>query len=185
MTRFEEVQMKIAESAKNYLEIFNMQVFIEQFTLDRESRFSLTLPNMDTPYALTATVSFTYDAFQTGMTIYEDDTEESSMDADNSLEMEFLIKLPIMEDYPNIEALLAEVEEEYPDTQPVLFVKEIIPSEQSSKEYEISYIYDIEANDLGDDELFDQFFEELRGILQLIHNRTQDYIDHSWYSSEE
>jgi len=41
MTRFEEVQMKIAESAKNYLEIFNMQVFIEQFTLDRESRFSL------------------------------------------------------------------------------------------------------------------------------------------------
>ena len=186
MTRFEEVQMKIAESAKNYLEIFNMQVFIEQFTLDRESRFSLALPNMEIPYALTATVSFTYDAFQTGMTLYEDDTtEESSMDADTPLELEFLIKLPIMEDYPNIEALLAEVEEEYPDTQPVLFAKEIIPSEQSSREYEISYIYDIEATDLGDDELFDQLFEELRGILELILKRTQDYIDHSWYSTEE
>ncbi len=185
MTRFEEVQMKIAESAKNYLEIFNMQVFIEQFTLDRESRFSLALPNMETPYVLTATVSFTYDAFQTGMTLYEEDTEESSMDADNPLELEFLIKLPIMEDYPNIEALLAEVEEEYPDTQPVLFAKEIIPSEQSSREYEISYIYDIEANDLGDDELFDQLFEELRGILELVLKRTKDYIDHSWYSPEE
>ncbi|HXW69553.1 MAG TPA: hypothetical protein VEJ88_08065, partial [Dissulfurispiraceae bacterium] len=85
----------------------------------------------------------------------------------------------------NIEALLAEVEEEYPDTQPVLFAKEIIPSEQSSREYEISYIYDIEATDLGDDELFDQLFEELKGILELIHTRTRDYIDHSWYSPEE
>jgi hypothetical protein len=185
MTRFEELQMKIAESAKNYLEIFNMQVFIEQFTLDRESRFSLTLPHMDPPYALTAIVSFTYDAFQTGMTLYEEDTEESSMEADTSLEIEFLIKLPILEDYPNIEALLAEVEEEYPDTQPVLFAKEIIPSEGSSREYEISYVYDIEANDLGDDELFNQIFEELRGILELIRKRTQDYIDHSWYSAEE
>jgi hypothetical protein len=185
MTRFEEVQMKIAESAKNYLEILNMQVFIEQFTLDRESRFSLALPHMEPPYALMATVAFTYDAFQTGMTLYDDDTEESTMDADTSLELEFSIKLPIMEDYPSIEALLAEVEEEYPDTQPVLFSKEIIPSEQPSKEYEISYVYDIETNDLGDDELFDQIFEELRSILELIRKRTQDYIDHSWYNSEE
>lgn len=176
--------MKIAESAKNYLEILNMQVFIEQFTLDRESRFSLELPDMEPPYSLMAVVSFTYDAFQTGMTLY-DDTEEGSADADNSLELEFTIKLPIMEDYPNIEALLAEVEEEYPDTQPVLLAKEIIPSEQTSKEYEISYVYDIEANDLGDDELFDQIFEELRGILELIRRRTREYIDHSWYTAEE
>ncbi len=35
MARFEEVQMAIAESAKNYLDIYNMQVLIEQFTLDR------------------------------------------------------------------------------------------------------------------------------------------------------
>src|SRR3974390_2153282 len=100
MTRFEEVQMKIAESAKNYLEILNMQVFIEQFTLDRESRFSLELPNMEPPYSLMAVVSFTYDAFQTGMTLYDDDAEENSMDADTSLELEFEINLPIMEDYP-------------------------------------------------------------------------------------
>src|SRR5208283_3433723 len=185
MTRFEEVQMKIAESAKNYLEILNMQVFIEQFSLDRESRFSLSLPQMDPPYALMATVSFNYDAFLTGMTLYDEEPEENAMDADASLELEFSIKLPVMEDYPNIEALLAEVEEEYPDTQPVLFAKEMFPSEQSSREYEISYVYDIDAGDLGDDELFDQLFEELRGILKLILKRTQDYIDHSWYSSEE
>lgn len=185
MTRFEEVQMKIAESAKNYLEILNMQVFIEQFSLDRESRFSLSLPQMDPPYALMATVSFTYDAFQTGMTLYDDDPEDNAMDTDASLELEFSIKLPVMEDYPNIEALLAEVEEEYPDTQPVLFAKEIFPSEQASREYEINYVYDIEANDLDDDELFEQIFEELRGILELVRKRTQDYIDHSWYASEE
>jgi len=185
MTRFEEVQMKIAESAKNYLEILNMQVFIEQFSLDRESRFSLSLPQMDPPYALMATVSFNYDAFLTGMTLYDEEPEENAMDADTSLELEFSIKLPVMEDYPNIEALLAEVEEEYPDTQPVLFAKEMFPSEQSSREYEISYVYDIDAGDLNDDELFDQLFEELRGILELIRKRTQEYIDHSWYSAEE
>ena len=185
MTRFEEVQMKIAESAKNYLEILNMQVFIEQFSLDRESRFSLALPQMDPPYALMATISFTYDAFLTGMTLYDEEPEENAMDADTSLELEFSIKLPIMEDYPNIEALLAEVEEEYPDTQPVLFAKEMFPSEQASREYEISYVYDIDAGDLNDDELFDQLFEELRGILELIRKRTQEYVDHSWYSAEE
>jgi hypothetical protein len=185
MTRFEEVQMKIAETAKNYLEILNMQVFIEQFTLDRESRFLLALPHMEPPYSLTATVSFTYDAFQTGMTLYEDDSEESSKETDASLELEFTIKLPVMEDYPNIEALLAEVEEEYPDTQPVLFAKEIMPSEQASREYEISYVYDIDASDLEDDELFDQLFDELKGILELIRRRTHDYIDLSWYRPEE
>ena len=42
MTRFEEVQMKLAESSKNFLEVYNIQVFIEQFSLTRESRFSLT-----------------------------------------------------------------------------------------------------------------------------------------------
>jgi hypothetical protein len=61
MTRFEEVQMKIAESAKSFLEVYNIQVFIEQFSLTRESRFSLTLPAMEEPYPVSAVVSLTYD----------------------------------------------------------------------------------------------------------------------------
>lgn len=188
MTRFEEVQMKIAESAKNYLEIFNMQVFIEQFTLDRESTFSLTLPDMEPPYPLSATVSFTYDAFQTGMTLYESGPAEegdADVDVDTSIELEFSIKLPMMVEFPNIEALLEEIEENYPDTQPLLIVKEVIPSDEPTKEYEISYAYDIEAEDTADSDLFDQIFAELKGVLELIFERTRDYIDHSWYRGEE
>ncbi|MCC6347083.1 MAG: hypothetical protein IT388_07855 [Nitrospirales bacterium] len=185
MTRFEEVQMKIAESAKNHLEIFNMQVFIEQFTLDRESRFSLTLPTLDPPFPLSATVSFTYDAFQTGMTLYEENPEEANSDVDTSVELEFSLKLPIMQGYPTVEALLQEIDEEYPDTEPMLTVKEMFPSEDNIKEYEISYLYSIDVDEAMESDLFDQIFEELKEVLELVYRRTKDYIDHSWYRGEE
>lgn len=185
MIRFEEVQMKIAESSKKYLDIFNMQVFIEQFTLERESRFSFALPNMEPPFFVSATVVFVYDAFQTGMTTCEECNGSDNPDEDNSFDLEFTVKLPVMEDYPAIEALLAEIEEEFPDTQPILLAREIMPSDMPSKEYEISYVYNIEAEDIKDDEFFDQIFEELTGILELVYRRTRDYIDLSWYTVEE
>lgn len=185
MTRFEEVQMRIAESAKNHLEIFNMQVFIEQFTLDRESKFSLTLPDMEPPFFISAVVSFMYDAFQTGMTLYEEEGDESDMDIDTSIELEFTVKLPYMEGDPAVEELLEEIKEEYPDTEPVLSVREVLMTEDSSKEYEISYIYNIEAEDVMDPELLDQIFGELKDIMQLSYSRTKDYIDPSWYREDE
>ena len=200
--RFEEVQMKIAESAKNYLEICNMQVFIEQFRLERESRFSLTLPDMKPPFPVSATVSFTYDVFQTGMTmIYreredsdENDSEDSDendsensdendSDVDASVELDFSIRLPVMEDCPDIEAILEEISEEYPDTEPILISKEIFPDKGPSKDYKISYTYDISLEDVIGGDIFDEIFEELKGILELIHKRTKNYIDSSWGES--
>lgn len=177
--------MRIAETAKNHLEIFNMQVFIEQFTLDRESKFSLTLPNMEPPFYVSATVAFTYDAFQTGMTLYEEEPDESDMDVDTSLELEFIVKLPVMEGYPSVEALLEEIKEEYPDVEPVLTVQEVLMSPDPSREYEISYIYTIDADDVSDADLLEQIFFELKEIMQLIYKRTKDYIDQSWYQEEE
>lgn len=185
MARFEETQMAIAESAKRYLDIYNMQVFIEQFTLDREGKFFLTLPNTEPPFPVTATASFTYDAFQTGMSLYEEDADEGNQDVDTSIELEININLPIMNNYPDIEALLEEISEEYPDTEPILTSKEVFPSDESSKEYEISYTYDISSEDVTDSEMFNEIFEELRGILGLIFKRTENYIDTSWYGSEE
>lgn len=185
MTRFEEVQMKIAESAKNHLEIFNMQVFIEQFTLDRECRFSLTMPGMEPPFPVVAVVSFTYDAFQTGMTLYDDDEEENGSDVDTSVELDFSLKLPVMRGYPSVEALLQEIEEEYPDTEPVLTMREIFPSDDNTREYEISYLYTIDTDEAMEGNLFDQMFEELKEMMELIYRRTKDYIDTSWYRGEE
>ncbi|MCL0040145.1 DNA polymerase V family protein [Thermodesulfovibrionales bacterium] len=202
MMRFEEVQMKIAESAKNYLEICNMQVFIEQFRLERESRFSLTLPDMKPPFPISATVSFTYDVFQTGMTMIDreredsdendsedsdendsEDSDENDSDVDASVELDFSIRLPVMEDCPDIEAILEEISEEYPDTEPILISKEIFPAKGPSKDYKISYTYDISLEDVIGGDIFDEVFEELKGILELIHKRTKNYIDSSWGES--
>jgi hypothetical protein len=185
MPRFEEVQMRLAESAKNCLELYNMQVFIEQFTLDRESKFSLTLPGIEPPFPISATVSFTYDAFQTGVALYEDSSKDDSPDVDTSIELEFLVRLPMMQGHPDIGRLVNEVEVEFPETEPVLTVRETYSGEEPFKEYELSYSYSLEAEDVVDSELTDEIFEELKGILELIYKRTSDYIDMSWYRGED
>lgn len=186
MARFEEIQMTIAESAKKHLDIYNMQVFIEQFTLDRESKFSLTLSDMEQPYPVSASVSFVYDAFQTGMTLHEDTAlEESDTDIDTSIELEIAIKLPIMQDHPDIESLFDEVTEEFPDTEPILIAREVTGGEEHFKEYEMHYSYILEPSDAFDADFFDEIFEELKEIMELIYKRTENYIDHSWYGGEE
>lgn len=180
MVRFEEVQMMIAESAKDFLDIVNMQVFIEQFSLDREGKIFLVLPGMEPPFHVSATVSFMYDALQTGMALYEDEYKDSP-EMSESVELDFAIKLPIMEGYPEVEELLEEISEEYPDTEPILSVKEIFPSIMPTKEYEILYSYDIDTEKGIDRDLLDEIFSELRGILDLVHRRTKNYINTSWY----
>ena len=186
MTRFEEVQMKIAESAKSFLEVYNIQVFIEQFSLTRESRFSLTLPGMEEPYPVSAVVSLTYDVFQTSMSMYDDlKPEEDNISSENTLELDVIVRLPIMEGYPDIEGLLREIERQYPETEPVLLVKEFFGAGEPSKEYELSYAYDLESEDITDSEMLDGVFEELRGIMDLIYEKTKYNIDQSWYSEED
>jgi hypothetical protein len=190
MARFEEVQMKIAEAAKKHIEIYNMQVLIEQFTMDRECRFFMTLTDLEKPFPLSAIVSFTYDAFQTGYTMYEEDEEEeeedkSEQEIDTSVELEVTINLPIMQGNPDIEALFETIEDEYPDTEPILITKEVIPSDEPTKEYEISYTYNIDSEDAIDEDLYNEIFEELKEILELIYGKTKNYIDMSWYGGEE
>jgi hypothetical protein len=186
MTRFEEVQMKLAESSKNFLEVYNIQVFIEQFSLTRESRFSLTLPEMQEPYPVSATVSFTYDVFQTGMSMYDDiKLEEEGVMADNTLELDIVVRLPIMEGYPDIEGLLREIETLYPESEPVLIAKEVFGADAPSKEYEITYGYDIEVGDSLQVEVLDGVFEELKGVMELIYERTKFNIDQSWYRGDD
>jgi hypothetical protein len=185
MTRFEEVQMKIAESCKNFLQVFNIQVFIEQFSLSRESRFSVTLPEMDEPYPLSAQVSFIYDVFQTGMSMYDEIKQEDEALTDNLLELDILVRLPMIEGYPDIEGLLREIETLYPDSEPVLIVKDILGAGDQSKEYEISYGYDIEVGESLQTDMLDTIFEELRNVLELVYQKTKYHIDESWYKGED
>jgi hypothetical protein len=95
---------------------------------------------MEDPYPVSATVSFTYDVFQTGMSMYDDmKPEDDSVIAENTLELDILVRLPMMEGYPDIEGLLREIEVQYPESEPVLVVKEFYGAGQPTKEYELSY----------------------------------------------
>ncbi|NTU41574.1 MAG: hypothetical protein HGA78_00670 [Nitrospirales bacterium] len=183
MARFEEVQMRIAESAKSHLDIYNMEVFIEQFTLDRESKLYLTLNGMEPPLPVSAVVSFTYDAFQTGMTLLDHEEEDAEESVDTSIELSITINLPLLETYPDIEDLVEEISEEFPDVEPVLISREEYPREENAKEYEITYSYDIDPEDMLDTDLFDEIFEELKGIMELVYKRTKDY--NNWHGMEE
>jgi hypothetical protein len=185
MTRFEEAQMKIAEACKNHLEVFNIQVFIEQFSLARESRFSVTLPELAEPYPLSAQISFIYDVFQTGMSMYEEIKQEEEALNDNLLELDILVRLPMLEGYFDIEGLLLDIEKLYPDSEPVLVAKEYMGSGEQSKEYEISYGYDIDIGESLQTDLLDNIFEELRNIMELVYNKTKFHIDQSWYKGED
>jgi hypothetical protein len=184
MARFEEIQMRIAESAKNYLELYSMQVFVEQFTLDRECRFFVTLSDLESPFPVSASVSFSFDAFQTGMTLLDDEVEKDS-DVDSSIDLEFTVNLPIMRGSPDVQALLAEVHEDFPDAEALLIFKEIFSGAEPLREYEISYSYSVEAEDIMDAELMDELFEELRGMLDLVYRRTFPHIDTSWYRDQD
>jgi len=68
--RFEELQMKIMDAAKNYLDVFDMATLIEQYSLNKESKLSMTLPEIKPPYPISATVSFSYNAHQTSFQFF-------------------------------------------------------------------------------------------------------------------
>ncbi len=187
MVRFEELQMAIAESARKHLQILSMQVFIEQFSLERESRITLTLPDMETlPYPLTAVVAFTYDVIQSGATIYKDNLEEKDEDADdNFIELSFNIRLPILHGNPDLSSLTNDIQEEFPDIEPFLLEKNITGPEEDITEHELSYFYEIDMDEADENELFDEIFSELREIMSLAHNMTRRHIDRSWYEEQD
>ncbi|MCE5312414.1 MAG: hypothetical protein LLF86_04600 [Nitrospiraceae bacterium] len=187
MVRFEELQMAIAESARKHLQILSMQVFIEQFSLERESRITLTLPDMDTlPYPLTAVVSFNYDVIQSGATIYKDNLEErEDEEDDNFIEISFSIKLPIMHGNPDLSSLTNDIQEEFPDIEAFLLEKNITGPEEDITEHELSYFYEIDMDDVEETELFDEIFSELREIMSLSHETTRRYVDRSWYEEQD
>lgn len=184
MIRFEELQMRIADSAKNYLEVYDMATFIEQYSLNKECKISMTLPDLRTPYPLNATVSFSYDAQQTSLSLIFD--EESEEDFDEAVEVDVVINLPFLEKYNNVTEIFEEIVRDYPDLDPVLIKKEIIKRDViNGEEYEIVYSYVVGVEELSDSTFYDDMFFELSSILRSIYERTKFYIDMSWYREQE
>lgn len=185
MIRFEELQMKIAEAAKKFLEFQNMQVFIEQFSLERESKLSFSLSEQDFSHLYQSAASFTYDVSQTEMSFFEEDLFEADPEYHTTVELTFNINFPSLSGYPDIDKLVKELEEEYPDIEPILVIKKIFSPLKVLHEYELTYTYEIDIEGPLDIDFIDEIFKEHRDILNFIYDKTFDYVDLSWYSEDD
>ncbi|GAQ94668.1 hypothetical protein TAGGR_1853 [Thermodesulfovibrio aggregans] len=188
MIRFEELQMRIMDAAKNYMDVYEMSTFIEQYSLNKESRLSMTLPEIKPPYPINATVSFSYNAHQTSYSMFydEDEDNQDSDSFENMVEIEVVINLPFLEGYNNVSELFDEIVNEYPDLDLVLVKKEFIGKDLvPSEEYEIVYSYPASLEELKDLQFYEEMFFDLSNILRTIYEKTRFYIDMSWYGAED
>jgi len=181
--RFEELQMRIMDAAKNYMDVYDMATLVEQYSLNKESRLSMTLPEIKPPYPITATVSFSYDVQQTSTSIY---FEEEDDEIDEAIELDIIISLPFMEGYNEMVDLYEEIANEYSELEPVLVKKEFYRKDLvDAEEYEIAYSYVIGGEELKDLQVYEDIFFELSNILRMIYERTKFFIDMSWYREHE
>lgn len=187
MLRFEELQMKIMDAAKNYLDVFEMATLIEQYSLNKESRLSMTLPELKPPYPLSATVTFSYDAQQTSFSLmFNEDEEENENEFGDIVEVDISISLPFLEGYNNVAELFEEIVNTNPDLDPVLVKKEFFRKDMiNGEEYEIVYSYIIDGEELKDAQIYEDMFFELNNILRTIYDKTRYFIEMSWYREHE
>lgn len=186
MIRFEELQMRISESAKKFLEFHNIQVYIEQFSLEREARLSFSLPDREFSHLYQSTASFTYDITQTEMSLYyEEDFFETEPTYHTTIELTFNIDLPSLSGYQDIDRLVKELEDEYPDIEPILTIKKVFSPLNILYEYEITYTYEVDIEGELDIDFIDEIFKEHKDILNFIYDKTFNYLDLSWYKEDE
>ncbi len=185
MTRFEELQIKLTESAKKYLDFQNMQVFIEQFTLEKESRLSFSMSGRDYAHFYKSDASFTYDVSQTEMSFYEEELFEADPDYHTTTDLTFSIDFPSLTGYPDIEGLVRDLEEEYPDIEPALDIRKTFSPLKTIHEYGLSYTYEIDIEGELDLAFIDEIFREHRDIMNFIYDRTIDFLDLTWYGEDD
>ncbi len=185
MTRFEELQMKLTESAKKYLDFQNLEVFIEQFTLEKESRLFFTFTGRDYAHLYRSNAIFNYDVSQTEMSLYEEELFETDPDYHTTTDLIFNIDFPSLTGYPDIEGLVSDLKEEYPDIEPILIIKKTFSPLKTMQEYELSYTYELDIEGELDIEFIEEIFREHREILNFIYDRTVDYLNLKWYGEDD
>ncbi|MCS7202965.1 MAG: hypothetical protein NZ809_00750 [Thermodesulfovibrio sp.] len=182
MIRFEELQMRIIEAAKNYLDVYEMATFIEQYTLNKESRLYMTLPELKPPYPITAAVSFSYNIQHTTVSLLEDYEE----DLEDNIEVTVSIDLPFVGEYNEIKHVYEEIIDKFSDLDIVLVRKEIYKRNMvPDEEYELVYSYLVEPEDLQNPSFYEEVFFDLNSLLRLIYEKTKYFIDISWYRQDD
>jgi hypothetical protein len=185
--RFEELQMRLMDAAKNYFDVYEMSTLVEQYSLNKESRLSMTLPELKPPYPLSATITFSYDAQQTSFSLTFDDEEgDDEEDFTDIVEIDVTIHLPFLEGYNNVSELYEEIVNDNPELDPVLIKKEFFRKDMmNGEEYEIIYSYIIGGEELKDPEFYEELFFDLSNILRGIYEKTRFFIEMSWYREQE
>jgi hypothetical protein len=185
--RFEELQMRLMDAAKNYFDVYEMSTLVEQYSLNKESRLSMTLPELKPPYPLSATITFSYDAQQTSFSLTFDDEEgDDEEDFTDIVEIDVTIHLPFLEGYNNVSEIYEEIVNDNPELDPVLIKKEFFRKDiMNGEEYEIIYSYIIGGEELKDPEFYEELFFDLSNILRGIYEKTRFFIEMSWYREQE
>ena len=185
--RFEELQMRLMDAAKNYFDVYEMSTLVEQYSLNKESRLSMTLPELKPPYPLSATITFSYDAQQTSFSLTFDDEEgDDEEDFTDIVEIDVTIHLPFLEGYNNVSELYEEIVNDNPELDPVLIKKEFFRKDiMNGEEYEIIYSYIIGGEELKDPEFYEELFFDLSNILRGIYEKTRFFIEMSWHREQE
>jgi len=187
--RFEELQMRLMDAAKNYFDVYEMSTLVEQYSLNKESRLSMTLPELKPPYPLSATITFSYDAEQTSFSLSFDDEEFDEDDEElfsDAVEIDVTIHLPFLDGYNNVSELFEEIFNDNADLDPVLIKKEFFRKDMiNGEEYEIIYSYVIGSEELKDPEFYEELFFDLNNILRSIYEKTKFFIEISWYRDKE
>lgn len=173
------------DSAKNYLDVYEVATYIEQYSLNKECKLLMTLPELKPPYPISATVSFSYDAQQTSFSLIFNE-EEDEEDFEDMVEFDISINLPFLEGYNNVAELFEEVINNNPELDPVLVKKEFFRKDSiNGEEYEIIYTHVIGGEELRDNQLYDDIFLELSDILRIIYEKNKFFIESTWYKEEE
>ncbi len=184
MIRFEELQMRLVESAKNYLEVFDLATLVEQYSLNKESKISMSLPELRQPYPLSATISFSYNVEQSSLSSWLD--PEFDEELDYAVDIEVSINLPFVQSYNEIGDIFDEIVSKYEELDPLLIKKEFYGrNEIAGEEYEIMYSITIDNEDINNPGFFEEMFFDLGNILKLIYERSKFYIDMTWYVERE
>ncbi len=184
MIRFEELQMRLVESAKNYLDIFDLATLVEQYSLNKESKITMSLPELRQPYPLSATVSFSYDVEQSSLSSLSDPDFDENIDY--AVDIEILIHLPFVQSYNEIADIYDEIADKYEELEPLLVKKEFYGrNEIAAEEYEIMYSITVDQEDIDNPGFFEEMFFDLGNILKLIYDRSKFYIDMTWYGEKD
>ncbi len=176
--KFEEVQEKLLAAARRRLEVYNQRLYVELYTLEREFSFAIVPRDSVPPYQLWADIRFFYDALTSSATIFPDEKifNREGEPIEPAVDLECRIVLPRLRPEFDLPGMYEEIKKKFDIPEMALIVSEHQEETQSHVESSLEYYWEIHGEDLSDDALYAEIFEEMKEILSWIEEKVRDYV---------